>query len=128
MHFGEEKAKLTLFPSKSKRENIKKLHIKYRDIQIKQKSKLKHLGFLLDKAMSGEAMALNVIIKINNKIKFLHRKNSFSKPALRRPFYNALTQPDFNYACSAWYPNLIKKIEHRIQTTQNKCMRLLAFK
>ena len=32
-------------------------------------------------------------------------------------------QPHFDYTCSAWYPNLIKKLKHRIQTTQNKCMR-----
>ena len=25
-------------------------------------------------------------------------------------------------ACSAWYPNLTKKLKHRIKTTQNKCM------
>ena len=29
----------------------------------------------MDKALSGEAMALNVIHKINNKPKFLYRKN-----------------------------------------------------
>ena len=72
--------------------------------------------------MSGEAMALNVVNKINNKLKFLYRKNSFLTPALRRLLCNALIQPHFDYACSAWYPNLTKKLKHRIQTTQNKCM------
>ena len=73
--------------------------------------------------MSGEAMALNVVNKINNKLKFLYRKNSFLTPALRRLLCNALIQPHFDYACSAWYPNLIKKLKHRIQTTQSKCIR-----
>ena len=73
--------------------------------------------------MSGEAMALNVVNKINNKLKFLYRKNSFLTPALRRLLCNALIQPHFDYACSAWYPNLTKKLKHRIQTTQNKCIR-----
>ena len=36
---------------------------------------------------------------------------------------HALIQSQFNYACSAWYPNLTKKLKLRIQTTQNKCMR-----
>ena len=40
-------------------------------MQIKQHSKVKHLGCLMDETMSGEAMALNVIHKINNKLKFL---------------------------------------------------------
>ena len=34
IHFGEDKAKSMLFASKFKRKNIKKLHIKYGDIQI----------------------------------------------------------------------------------------------
>ena len=72
--------------------------------------------------MSGEAMALNVINKINNKLKFLHRKNSFLIPALRRLLCNALIQSHFDCACSAWYPNRTKKIKDRIQTTQNKRM------
>ena len=50
---------------------------KYGDIKIKQHSKVKYLGCLMDKALSGEAMALNVIHKINNKPKFLYRKNDF---------------------------------------------------
>ena len=31
--------------------------------------------------------------------------------------------PHFNYACSALYPNLTKKLKYRLQTTQNKCKR-----
>ena len=67
-------------------------------------------------------MALNVVNKINNKLKFLYRKNSFLMPALRKLLHNALTQPHFDYAFSTWYPNLTRKLKHRIQTTQNKCM------
>ena len=67
IHFAEDKTKSILFASKFKRKNIKRLHIKYGDIQIKQHSKVKYLGCLLDETMSGEAMALNVVNKINNK-------------------------------------------------------------
>ena len=92
-------------------------------IQIKQHSKVKYLGCMLDETMSGETMALSVINKINNKLKFLYRKNRFLTPTLRRLLCNALIQPHFNYACSAWYPNLTKKLKNRIQTSQNKCIR-----
>ena len=78
---------------------------------------------MLDETMSGETMALSVINKINNKLKFLYRKNRFLTPTLRRLLCNALIQPHFNYACSAWYPNLTKKLKNRIQTSQNKCIR-----
>ena len=117
IYFGEDKAKSILFASKFKKENIKKLNIKYRDIQIKQHSKVKYLGCLINETMSGETMAPKVIQKINNKLKFLCRKNIFSTPKLRRLLCNALIEPHFDYACSAWYPNLTKKLKHRIQTT-----------
>ena len=51
-------------------------------------------------------MALNIVNRINNKLKCI----------------NALILPHFNYAWSAWYLNLTKKLKHRIQTTLNKCM------
>ena len=77
IHFGEDKAKSILSISKFKRKNIKKLHIKFGDIQIKQYLKVKYLGYSLDETISGEAMALNVLNKINNKLKFLYLKNNF---------------------------------------------------
>ena len=109
IHFGEDKTKSILFASKFKRKNIKKLHIKYGDIQIKQHSKVKYLGCLMDETMSGEAMAFNIVNKINNKLQFLYRKNSFLTPVLRRLLCNALIQLHFDYACSARYPNLAKE-------------------
>ena len=92
IHFGEDKTKSILFASKFKNKNIKKLNIKYGDTQIKQHSKIKYLGCLMDEAMSGEAMTLYVIHKINNKLKFLYRKNGFLRPTLRRLLCNALIQ------------------------------------
>ena len=80
---------------------IKKLHVKYGDIQIKEHSKGNYLGCLLDETMSGEVMALKVVNKINSKLKFLYRKISFLMAALRRLPCNALTQPHFDYACWA---------------------------
>ena len=56
-------------------------------------------------------MALSVMNKINNKLKCLYRKKRFLAPTLRRLLCNVLIQPHFDYACSAWYPNLTKKIE-----------------
>ena len=112
-----------LFTTKFKVKKVRKLNIKYGDIQIKHHLKVKCLGCMLGDTMSGETMALFVINKINNKLKFLYRKNRFLTPTLRRLLCNALIQPHFNYACSAWYPNLTKKLKNRIQTSQNKNVR-----
>ena len=44
----------------------------------------------------GKAMALKVINKINNKLKFLYRKNNFFDTGRRRLFCDALIQPHFD--------------------------------
>ena len=77
----------------------------------KQHSKVKYLGCMVDETMSGETMALSVINKINNKLKFLYQRKRFLTPTLRRLLRNALNQPHFDCTCSAWYPNLTKKNE-----------------
>ena len=68
-------------------------------------------------------MALKVINKINDELKFLCRKKRFLSPELRRMLCNALIQPHFDYACPAWYPYLTEKMKKKIQITQNKCLR-----
>ena len=66
---------------------------------------------------------LSVIHKIHNEIKFFYRKNRFLFPTLMGLLFNALIEPHFKYTCSAWYPNLNKKLKSKIQTSQNKCIR-----
>ena len=46
-------------------------------MQIKQISKVKYLGCLMDKTMSGETMTRNIIIKINKNLKLFYRKHVF---------------------------------------------------
>ena len=70
-----------------------------------------YLGCVKDETMSGEPITLKVIKKINGKLKFLYRKNSFLTPGLQRMLCNALIQPHFDYACSAWYPKLNTKFK-----------------
>ena len=110
IHFGEDKTISILFASQRKMKTIKKLNIKYQDIEIKQHSQVTYLGCVMDETMSGEPMALKVINKINGKLNFLYWKNSFLTPGLRRMLCNALIQSHFDYACSAWYPNLNAKL------------------
>ena len=123
IHFGEEKTKSILFTSKHKIKKVGNLTIHRGDIQIKQHSKVTYLGCILDEDLSGESMATKVIGMINGRIKFLYRKNKFLNSTLRRLLCNALIQPHFDYACSAWYPNLTQNLNKKLQTTQNKCIR-----
>ena len=107
IHFGEDQAKYILVASKFKMKIIEKLNIKYGDIQIKPHSKVKYPGCLMDETMPGEARELNVIHKINNKLKFISVKMLFLTPKLRLRLWNALSQPHFHYTCLAWYANLM---------------------
>ena len=50
----------------------------------------------LDEKMSGKPMTLNVVNKINGKLKFLHWKNIILSPELRGMLCNALIQPHFD--------------------------------
>ena len=68
-------------------------------------------------------MALKVINKIDGRLKFFYTKNRYLTPYLTRLQCNTLIQPYFNYVCSAWYPNLNKKLKNKLQTVQNKCIR-----
>ena len=118
IHFGEDKTKSILFASKSKIKKLKKLEIIYNNIRIKQHSRVTYLGCILEETMSGESMAHKVISKVNARLKFLHRKNKYLTPSLRRLLCNALKR-----LCIP-YPNLSKKLKNRIQTSQNNCIRV----
>ena len=68
-------------------------------------------------------MGLNIVSKINTRLKFLYQKNKFLSPRLRSLLCNAFIQPHFDYTCSVWYPNLNKKFKTNLQTFQNKSVR-----
>ena len=68
-------------------------------------------------------MATKVLSLVNNRLKFLYRKQKFLTMPLRRLLCNSLIQPHYDYACSAWYPSLNKRLSKKIQTSQNKCIR-----
>ena len=80
-------------------------------------------GCVLIETLFGEPMALKALKKINGKLKFIHWKNKSQTLTLRRMLCNALIQPYFDAACSAWYPNINEKIKKIIQIAQNKCIR-----
>ena len=121
VHFGQDEAKSILSDTKHKLRNAKALNIVYNGTEIKQYEK--YLGCIIDQNLSGESMALNVIDKVNSRLKFLHRQNRFLTPPLRRLLSNALIQPLFDYACTAWFSNLSKRLKLRLQASQNKCIR-----
>ena len=122
IHFGEDKTKLILFSGRG-RPTDDNLNITHNGIKVSQHKEIKYLGCIFYEKATGEKMAIQVIKKINGRLKFLWRKQKFLSPHLRRLLCNALIQPHFDYAASAWYPNLQKKFKSKLQICQNKCIR-----
>ena len=92
----KKKTKSILFGTRHKLRNAKTLNTVCNGTAIKQYEKVKYLGCILDQSLSGESMALNVIDKVNSRLKFLHRQNRFLTPPLSRLFCDALIQPLFD--------------------------------
>ena len=76
IHFGEGTTKSIFLAYDFWKKNIYKLNKKYGDLKIK------YLGCLLDKTVSEEAMAHNLIHRINNSL-----KKCFSDTGVDRPFF-----------------------------------------
>ena len=123
IYFGKDKTKSILFSTKNRKSIIGTLDINNGDVKIKQYSKVTYLGSELDKNLSGEAMLLKVMNKINGRLKFLYRKNRYLTPCLKQLLCNALIQPHFDYTWSTWYPNLNKKFKSKLKVVQNRCIR-----
>ena len=123
IYFGEGKTKFILFVTKQKPNKTGSLNIRHGMIQIKQYYTVTYLGCTLDGILSGEIMALKVISKINCRRWFLYRKNRFLSQPLHILLSNVLMQPHFDYACTAWYPNLNNRLKSKLQILQNKCIR-----
>ena len=68
-------------------------------------------------------MAVKVCHKVNSRLRFLYRKQNILNAPLRRLLCNALIQPQFDYACQIWFPNLTKALSNKIKCAQNKCIR-----
>ena len=126
IYFGEDKTKSILFASKRRSKNVRQLNIRfiYIGLNITQHLQVTYLGCMLDERMSCEPVALKVINKINGKLKFLCRKNTYLTKELRRMLCNSLIQPHFGYAYPAWCPDLNEKTKKNIQIMQNFCLKL----
>ena len=76
IHFERHKIRSILSGNKHKLRNARSLNIAYNSIENKQ-HELKYLGCLLDGSLCDESMALNLVDKVNSRLKFLHRQNRF---------------------------------------------------
>ena len=94
-------------------------------VDISAKDKVKYLGVTIDQDMSGSSMGNFVVQNVNSKIKFLYRKGSLLGFKKKEMLYSAMIQYSYDYACNSWYRGLKKQVKHKLQTSQNKAIRLI---
>ena len=70
-------------------------------------------------------MATNVIKKVNQRTRYLGRISTFVNKSALRTLAGALIQPLFDYASTSWYSNIKMSLKNKLQTSQNKLIRLL---
>ena len=83
IHFEKDKNKSTIFSSKRKFKKASRLNIRYKDIKIKQYSKVRDLGCILNKTLSGEPMTTHIISKVISRLRLLYKKSSVSLNAFK---------------------------------------------
>ena len=64
VHFGEDKTESILFSPKHRSTSVGQIDISYKDIKVKQYSKVTYLGCVLDECLTGESMAIQVCTKV----------------------------------------------------------------
>ena len=70
-------------------------------------------------------MALKVIAKVNQKVKFLARVSTQVDQRALKILAAALVQCHFDYACTSWYSSTPRILKTKLQTSQNKMIRLI---
>ena len=123
LHTGKSEA--ILFGSKIRLSRSPGFSVRVGECIIKGVEKVKYLGCILDNCLTGEEMTLRNLTKIHQKIKFISRKASFLDSRTLHLLAGALVQCHFDYAAISWYTGLTQRLKGRLQTAQNKLIRVI---
>jgi hypothetical protein len=123
LHLGKTEA--ILFGSNRKLKKHNDFNVMCNNEPIKSTQSVKYLGITLDKCLSGETIANNVIKKAGARLGFLYRQAHFLDQKTRKTLVTALIQCYFDYSCSSWFSGISKKLQNKLQVTQNKVVRFV---
>ena len=123
IHLG--KTESILFGSTPKLSKVDNFTIKVGDNVIINKTEITYLGCILEANLSSEKMTSKVVKKINQRIRFLHRIAPLIGRDTLKTLARALIQPHFDYGVHVWYRDATKALKTKLQTAQNKLIRLL---
>ena len=75
--------------------------------------------------MSGVGQAEKVLTKVNQRTGFLARTSKFLDRKAMMTLAGALVQQYFDYACCSRYSGLTSYLKNRLQTFQNKVVKVI---
>ncbi len=84
-------------------------------VSIKLVSAVKSLGINIDSDMSAESSWKTIVRICNRAFKFLYREAGCSPTATKETLYLVLTQCDFDYSVSSWYPSMSQTDKKKLQ-------------
>lgn len=122
IHLG--KTESILFGSNFNLKRVDSFSIKVGDNVITRKNEITYLGCILEANLSSDAMTSKVIRKISHRTRFLYRIAPLVNKTALKLLARALIQPFFDYGVHIWYRSASKALKNRLQTAQNKLVRL----
>ena len=117
---------MILFGSKRKLNKYNDFSIVLSDGQtIRAKQSVIYLRLELNQYLDGEQIVLNIVKKVNSRLKFLYRQANYFNQNVKKMICSALVLCLFDYSISAWYGGISKYHAHRLQRAQNKVIRFI---
>ena len=123
LHLG--KTESILFGSSFNLNKVDNFTVKVGDTVITRKDAITYLGCILEANLSSDKMATKVIKKVNQRTRLLYRISPLVNKDTLKTLSGALIQPHLDYAVHTWYRSAPKALKTRLQTSQNKLVRLL---
>ena len=123
LHLG--KTECILFGTKRKLKKIKEFSVTCNNHTILSQNSVKYLGLQIDQFLSGDIIVNSILQKANARLKFLYRNAKCLSEHSRKTLCMALIQCHFDYACSAWFNNVNKTLQNKLQIMQNKIIRFI---
>lgn len=123
LHLG--KTESILFGSRVKLNKNPGFAVLAGNAALQAKDSVSYLGCVLDSQLSGVEQAQKVITKVNQRVRFLARIAKYLDTKAMMTLAGAIIQPYYDYACCSWYNGLSKYFKNKLQTSQNKLVRII---
>ena len=123
IHLG--KTESILFGSIPKLSKVDNFTVKVGNNAIADKKEITYLGCVLEANLSSDKMTTKVVKKVNQRIRFLHSIAPLVGRETLKTLARALIQPHFDYGVHVWFRDASKALKTKLQTAQNKLVRLL---